>query len=69
MGEKAYAILNLRSVFSKGRGIQVPLDQTLGELHLEGKYFKGSKILRRTEDLIQLKVSTDPRGRVQTSVT
>lgn len=51
MGEKASAILNLRSVFSKGRGIQELLDQTLGEFHLKGKYFKGSKILRRTEDL------------------
>lgn len=69
MGEKANPILNLRSVFSKGRGIPGPLDQALGELHLKGKYFKGSKILRRTADLNQLKVSTDPRGRVQTSVT
>lgn len=69
MGEKANAILNLRSVFSKGRGIPVPLDQTLGELNLKGKYFKGSKILRRTADLNQLKVSTDPRGRAQTGVT
>lgn len=66
MGEKANAILNLRSVFSKGRGIQAPLDQTLGKLHLKGKNFKTSKILSRTEDLIQLKVSTDPRRRVQT---
>lgn len=69
MGEKASAILNLRSIFSKGRGRQAPLDQTMGELHLKGKYFKRSKILRRTEDLLQLKISTDPRKRVQTSIT
>lgn len=42
MGEKANAILNLKSAFSKGRGIQAPLGHTLGELHLKGKYFKES---------------------------
>lgn len=41
MGEKANAILNLKSAFSKGRGIQVPLDQTLGGTSSERQIFQG----------------------------
>lgn len=60
-GLQAKSNFELEKCFQERQRNTNAIGPDTGELHLKGKYFRGNKIRRRAEELIQLKPSTGPR--------